>query len=121
VTRIPIKYAQPFTAILTGVGAPPGTAYVEVDDTAVRVRLGWAFGAKFPRASIQSIDESPAVISVGAHGWRGRWLVNGARAPIARILLNHEERARVLGVRVKLRELLISVDDVAELKRQLIG
>ena len=50
------------------------------------------------------------------HGWRGRWLVNGAHRPIARITLALPGRARVLGFPVQLRELLVSVDDVAELR-----
>jgi hypothetical protein len=59
-------------------------------------------------------------MSVGVHGWRGRWLVNGANRPIGRITLSLPAKARVLGVRISLRELLVSVDDVAELQRLLL-
>jgi hypothetical protein len=54
------------------------------------------------------------------HGWRGRWLVNGAHRPIATITLALPARARVLGFPVRLRELLLCVDDVAELQRALL-
>jgi hypothetical protein len=46
--------------------------------------------------------------------------VNGAHRPIARITLALPVSARVLGVKVQLRELLVSVDDVAQLQRLLL-
>jgi hypothetical protein len=59
-------------------------------------------------------------VSIGVHGWRGRWLVNGASRPIARIVLALPTHAFVLGFRVHLSELLVSVDDVAGLRRLLL-
>ncbi len=120
-TRIPIKYARPFTAILRITGAPPSTAYLDVDGERVRARMGRSFRAEFPRDAITSVDEFRHVVSVGVHGWRGRWIVNGAHAPMACIVLKTPVRARVLGVPVRLRELCVSVDDIAELKRVLLG
>ena len=35
---------------------------------------------------IEVVDHRP-VVSIGVHGWRGRWLVNGAHRPIAAIRL----------------------------------
>jgi hypothetical protein len=47
-------------------------------------------------------------------------MVNGAHRPIARITFALPVTARVLGVAVQVRELLVSVDDVAELQRALL-
>ncbi len=46
--------------------------------------------------------------------------MNGANRPIAKITFALPVHARVLGFRVTLRELLVSVDDVAELQRALL-
>ena len=45
------------------------------------------------------------------HGFAGRWLVNGSGNGILAIDLQPPQRAHVLGVPVKLRQLLVSVDD----------
>ncbi len=59
--------------------------------------------------------------SRGAHGWRGRWLVNGAGDGLVVIDISPPARARVTGVPVRLRELTVSVEDpdalAAELQR----
>ena len=47
--------------------------------------MGWAFRAKFPRADVIDVANHRPVVSIGAHGWKGRWLVNGAHRPIAAI------------------------------------
>ncbi len=117
----PDQMTRPYTAILRMTGTPPGAAYVEVDGDAVRVHMGWAFHAEVARPAIASVAQFHRVVSVGVHGWNGRWIVNGAHQPIARIELHVDARARVLGVPVRLRELLVSVDDVAELERLLLG
>lgn len=51
------------------------------------------------------------IFSRGVHEWRGRWLVNGSGEGVLRIDLSPGQRARVVGVPVGLRELLVSVDD----------
>jgi hypothetical protein len=120
-TRVPIKYSHPFIGVLRITGTPPRSAYVDISDESVRVRMGWAFQAEFPRAAVDAVDEARHVVSAGVHGWRGRWIVNGAPGPIARLTLPSPVRARVMGVPVRVQELLVSVDDIAELKRLLIG
>ena len=49
------------------------------------------------------------VVSRGVHGWRGRWLVNGAGVGLVRLRLDPEQRARTLGLPVRLRELIVNV------------
>ena len=81
-----------------------------VGDT-VKVRLGWAFRTKFSRSSVESVTDHRPVVSIGAHGWRGRWLVNGAHRPIAVITLSPPTYARLIGFPVALRELYVSVEE----------
>ena len=62
------------------IGLGPRFSEVVVDDTDLRVRMGWAFHAAVPRADIRRVvaaTERP-FFAWGVHGWRGRWLVNGS-------------------------------------------
>jgi hypothetical protein len=120
--RIPISMNRFGRVVLTLVGIPASSSYVEVDGDAVRVRLGWGFSASFRRDDIASIaPTSRRTISLGAHGWRGRWLVNGAWSPLATVTLRAPVRAWVMGVPVQLRELIVSVDDPDALRADLVG
>jgi len=120
-TRIPIKFSKAWAWLLTIVLLTRRFSYIEVDGGTIRVRMGWAFRSRFTRGDISSVTSNRTVMSIGVHGWRGRWLVNGAHRPIARITFSLPVRARVLGVAVEVRELLVSVDDVAELQRLLLA
>jgi hypothetical protein len=119
-TRIPIRYSKPWSWLLPLLGLPRNFSYLEIDGDTIRVRMSWAFRARFTRGDISTVGTHRPVVSIGAHGFRGRWLVNGAHRPIASVKLALPGRARVFGFPVKLRELLVSVDDVAELERALL-
>ncbi len=119
-TRIPIKYSNMWSWLLTLFAMPRSLAYIEIDGDTIRVRMSYGFRARFTRGDVSSVNTFRPVASIGVHGWRGRWLVNGAHRPIARVTLALPARARVVGFPVRLRELLVSVDDVAELRRALL-
>lgn len=119
--RIPIRYGNPWKWILPLFLLPARFAYVRIDGDTVKVRMGWAFRAKFPRSSVESVSDHRPVVSIGAHGWKGRWLVNGAHRPIATVRLSPVARGRVLGVAVTLRELMLSVEDRDVLRLALAG
>jgi hypothetical protein len=121
VNRIPIKYARPYAWLLTAIGAPARWSDIRVDERRVRVRMSYAFRARFDRSNIAEIRAHRACVSVGAHGWRGRWLVNGAHRPIVSITLRAPARARVLGFPVQLTELRVSVEDVGALRDALLA
>jgi hypothetical protein len=94
------------------MGLGPAQSGVEVSDTTVEVRLGWGFRARFPRSAVVGAEPYDGRIwAWGAHGWRGRWLVNGSSRGIVVVRLEPVQRARVIGFPVKLRELAVSVDD----------
>jgi hypothetical protein len=118
-TTIPIRFTSPYSWLLSIIGAPPQWSHIQVEGNRVRVRLGWAFHATFDRRDVVSVTPKGAQVSVGAHGWRGRWLVNGAHRPIASVQLRKAARGFVLGFPVHVRELLVSIDDVAQLERAL--
>jgi hypothetical protein len=118
--RIPIRYTKAWSWLLTIALIPPRLSYIEIEGTTIRVCMAYAFRTRFARSDISAVTTNRPVVSVGVHGWRGRWLVNGANRPIARITLALPARARVLGFPVVLRELLVSVDDVAQLQRALL-
>jgi hypothetical protein len=95
-------------------------ARVDLIGDRVQVRLGWAFLADFPRSAVRSavVDER-RVISLGAHGWRGRWLVNTSTSGLVTMHLDPVQRARVVGIPVSLRWLTVSVEDPDALVRTL--
>ena len=85
---------------------------VVVDADTVRVRMGWAFRADLPRASIAERRRSDGrVYGWGVHGWRGRWLVNGSSKGLVTLVIAPPVPARVCGVRVRLREVRLSLVD----------
>jgi hypothetical protein len=60
-------------------GGGPGRGGVEVDSTMLRVRMA-DFHLDIPRSSVRSAARSARSIrgTIGVHGGRGRWLVNGS-------------------------------------------
>ncbi len=118
--RFPIRFDRWYRALSRGVLLPPSDAFVEVDGGEVRVRMAWAFRARFPRSAVASVAAHPRIpLSRGVHGWAGRWLVNGSGDGVLELALVPEQRARVLGFPVRLRTLLVSVDDPAGLRSAL--
>ena len=112
--RIAIRFGR-LKPLFTALGLTPSQAYLEIDPDVVRVRMGWGFQADVPRLSIRSVRRVGNAISIGVHGWRGRWLVNGASGPLVALTIDPPVRARTLGFPIRLDELTVSVDDPDEL------
>jgi hypothetical protein len=110
--RFSIRF-EPWYALLSRVlFLPPEASFVDVHDGEVSVRMAWAFAASFPRAVVASADPFDArPLSRGVHGWNGRWLVNGAGSGLVALDLVPSQRASVIGFGVRLRRLIVSVDD----------
>jgi hypothetical protein len=120
--RFPIRFDDWYRPLSWAVLMPPGDAYLEVGESDVHARMSWAFRATFARSAVESATRwARAPISRGVHGFAGRWLVNGAGDRILSIKLEPRQRARVVGVPVALRELLVSVDDPAALAQAITG
>jgi hypothetical protein len=96
--------------LLTVTASRNGT--VEVTQDVVTVRLGLAWSAQIPRRSITSAGVDPRkTISIGAHGWRGDWLVNTSNRGLVVLTVDPPATARCLGVPVSLRTLHVSLAD----------
>jgi hypothetical protein len=112
VARFPISYNGPMRRLLGALGLGARSAWVEVDDSAVEVRMGWGFRARVPRSAVSAAQRTDRrVVSQGIHGRGGRWLVNGSSQGIVCIDLAPEQQARVLGRRVALSSVEVSVED----------
>jgi len=108
--RFPIRFGA-LKPLFVVTGLTPARCYVEVGPDVVRVRMGWSFSGDVPRVSIRTAHPvGEKRWSIGVHGWRGHWLVNGARGPLVAIEIAPPARARVLGIRVRLEELIVSVE-----------
>ena len=111
--RFPIRYEGVNARLFPLLGLPRSSSYLELDDDSVRVRLGWGFSASVPRRSITRAERGPdrRGITAGAHGWRGRWLVNGARTGIVHLEVDPPVRAWTLALPVSLSRLDVSLED----------
>lgn len=100
----------------------PASSYVELEEDHVQVRMGWAFRSAFPRRAVAAAREHTGfTLSRGVHGFAGRWLVNGSARGILEIDLQPDQAARVMGVPVRLRQLMVSVEDPERLAKELRG
>lgn len=121
-TRFPIRFDGWFRLLSSALLLPPTESYLEVDGDTVNGRMGWAFRCSFPRSAVARTERlTSRPLSRGVHGFAGRWLVNGAGDRVLTIDLQPEQRASVLGFPVRLRQLMVSVDDPDALAAQLRG
>lgn len=112
--RFPIHFDRLYAALSTALLILPTASFVEVDGPEVRAQMAWGFRTRFARSTIKAaLPFAGHPISRGVHGWAGRWLVNGSGSRIVQVDLNPPQRAWVVGVPVKLRQLLVSVENPA--------
>ncbi|WP_242394786.1 hypothetical protein [Anaeromyxobacter oryzisoli] len=110
--RFPIRFDAAYRILSSALLLPPSDSFVEVEDDEVRVRMAWAFRARFRRSAVMSATEhQQKPLSRGVHGVAGRWLVNGSGGGIVNITLGPSQRGFVMGFPVRLRNLLVSVED----------
>jgi hypothetical protein len=103
------------------LGLGPRRSGVDIDDSTMTVRLGWGFRARIERTAITAAAPNTGrVMAWGAHGWRGRWLVNGSSQGIVVLTIDPPGRGRVLGWPITVRELAVSMDDPGHLL-ELVG
>ena len=109
------SYNQFMSVLMLPFFAGPRHSSISVNDDVVMVRMGvagWTFAADLPRLSITEVScvDGP-VMAWGAHGWRGRWLVNGSSRGLVRLTIADGARGRVLGFPIRVRELTLSLAD----------
>lgn len=109
---IEISYAKWMLPLSVPFGLGPRHSSVEVRDGVLHVSMGWGFSSDIPLASIASAAHYEGrITSFGVHGFRGRWLVNGSSQGVVALSMDPPATARVVGRKVTLRELAVSVDD----------
>ena len=117
--RFDIAFGR-ITPLLIATGMPQSTAYLDIGDTTLDVRMGWSFKASIPLASITTVEAlDRKAISIGVHGWNGRWLVNGRSDQLVQITIDPAVKAKAVLYPIKLRELTVSVDNRDEFVRVL--
>jgi hypothetical protein len=110
--RFAIRFDRWYAVLSHALLLFPGDSYIELDGDEVHAHMGWAFDARWPRTAVAAVSPHRAfTVSRGVHGFAGRWLVNGSGQGLLAIDLNPAQRARVLGIPVRLRQLLVSVVD----------
>ena len=106
------RYERWFLTFSVPLGFGPKRSGLRVQDGTLHVRFGWGFRTEIPLTSIK--DAKPnhdRVRSWGAHGWRGRWLVNGSSRDIVELTIDPPARAYVVAAPIRLRTLCVSVTD----------
>jgi len=120
--RFPIRFDRACGVLSSVLFMRPADSFVEVQRHEVRVQMAYGFRSRFPRSAVLEASENRGlVISRGVHGFAGRWLVNGSGAGIVSVSLVPTQRAYVLGFPVRLRNLLVSVENPAGLVAALRG
>jgi hypothetical protein len=115
--RYSISYGTSVGGLMRGLGLGPGHSFIDVEDTTVEVRMGWAFSVLVPRSSIATVQQPiRGSISRGVHGFGGRWLVNGSGDGLVTMVIDPPVRARAVGVPIHVRELTVSTDSPNELE-----
>ena len=121
-TTFPISFDRASRIPMTVLGVSPKVSRVEVSSAAVDIRMGWAFHATVPREAVASARplngglselSGPFRLSVlrGVNYWRGIALVNGAGTGLVEITLRRPQWVRLGPLRVRMRQLIVSVED----------
>ncbi len=114
--RFPIRFDSWYALLSTVLLLPPSNSYIEVDGKDVRVQMAWAFRSSFPRSAVSAAARTDIhPLSRGVHGLAGRWLVNGSGQGILTIDLVPTQCGYVMGFPVRLRQLMVSVEEPAAL------
>jgi hypothetical protein len=112
--RFPIRFSPANRILFRGLLLPPSQAYVDLGEDTIHVRLGWAFTSRIPRRLVAGAGPGrpPRIpLTAGAHGWGGRWLVNGAPDGIVDVELSEPVRAFISGFPIRLKLLSVSLED----------
>ncbi len=90
----------------------PAQSFVRLGPEELHVRMGVHFEARIPRAQIVgAVRDESFTLSIGVHGFWGKYLVNGSTRGIVRLSITPDARASFLGVGVALSQLSISLEE----------
>jgi hypothetical protein len=85
---------------------------LDLDDDVLELSLGWTFHLRVPRESVvAALLDRGRIRGIGAHGWRGTWLVNTSARGLVRLEIDPPGTASTYGVPVSVSVLRVSLDD----------
>ena len=74
-----LRFDRWYLPLAVPVGLGPKNSELRVDAGTLHVKMGWAFLADIPLASIKSAESANTrAYTAGVHYASGRWLVNGS-------------------------------------------
>jgi hypothetical protein len=107
-----LRFERLYLLLSVPIGLGPKNSEVRVADGALHVKMGWAFDAHIPLASITKAEApKERAFTWGVHYSRSRWLVNGSTKGLVALTIEPAVRAKAAGRSVKLRSLWVSVTD----------
>jgi hypothetical protein len=107
-----LRYERWFLPLSVPLRMGPEHSDVRVEAGTLHVKMGWAFEAHIPLASITRAEAANSrVFAWGVHYSRGRWLVNGSGKGLVALTIEPPARAKVGPISVPLRSLWVSVAD----------
>jgi hypothetical protein len=117
-----LRFGTHSRVLLKLVASGPEKSGIALDHRELAITMGRIFNGRAPRAAVTSARTlSETVVSRGAHGWRGDWLVNGAGDGLVEVLFEPPMRGHVMMVPVHVRRLRISVVEPDALVEALMG
>lgn len=107
-----LRYERWYLPLAVAVGLGPARSEARVAAGTLHVKMGWAFDAHIPLASITRAEPArDRVFTLGVHYARGRWLVNGSGKGLVTLTIEPPVDAKAVGRSVSLRALCVSVTD----------
>ena len=111
----PIRYSPRLSWLFELLLLGRRHAEVRLTPGELHVRMGWAFDAHIPRASIRTARPAGDVWwAIGVHtDMRGAWLVNGSATGIVNLALDPPARGRCAEIPIVVRRLGLGLQDPA--------
>ncbi|WP_077089256.1 hypothetical protein [Mycobacterium rhizamassiliense] len=107
-----LRYERWYVLLSTPLGLGPKSSEVRVQDGTLHVKMGWAFDAHIPVASITNAEvRQERTFTAGVHYSSGRWRVNGSGKGLVTLTIEPPVPAKAVLRSVQLRSLVVSVTD----------
>ncbi|OBF47536.1 hypothetical protein A5787_10535 [Mycobacterium sp. 852002-50816_SCH5313054-b] len=107
-----LRFERWYRPLAVPVGLGPSRSEIRLNAGVLHVKMGWAFEADIPLASITKAEPAnERVFAWGVHYSRGRWLVNGSGKGLVALTIEPPVQAKVWIRSVTLRSLWVSVTD----------
>jgi hypothetical protein len=107
------RYDRWMLPLTVPLGLGPKASTVAISGPDLNVKMGWAFDATIPLASVTSAKPSTRrVFGWGVHGSPRRgWLVNGSSRGLVELIIEPPVTAKAVRMEIQLSKLTVSVDD----------